>query len=150
MTLPEFERTLDGVIGCELLELNAERVRARVRVHEGMRQRFGVVHGGAYCAWAEMLASEATVVGVAAEGNIAMGISNSTQFLAAASDGVITAEGRVRRRGRTVWVWDIDFIDEQGRLCSISRVTLAVRPAPQGGPMPLAVSTATHQEEATT
>jgi 1,4-dihydroxy-2-naphthoyl-CoA hydrolase len=138
MTHAEFEGTLDGVIGCELLELSAERVRARVRVHDSIRQRFGVVHGGAYSAWAEMLASEATVVGVAAEGNIAMGISNSTQFLHAAREGVITAEGRVRRRGRTVWVWDIDFTDEQGRLCSISRVTLAVRPAPPGGPRPLA------------
>ncbi|HEX4034234.1 MAG TPA: PaaI family thioesterase [Solirubrobacteraceae bacterium] len=137
MTLPEFERTLDGVIACELLELSAERVRARVRVHDAIRQRFGVVHGGAYCAWAEMLASEATVVGVAAEDKIAMGMSNSTQFLRAATDGMIMAEGRVRRRGRTVWVWDIDFTDERGALCAISRVTLAVRPAPEGGPRPL-------------
>jgi 1,4-dihydroxy-2-naphthoyl-CoA hydrolase len=149
MTLPEFEHTLDGVIACELLELSAECVRARVRVHEAIRQRFGVVHGGAYCAWAEMLASEATVVGVAADGNIAMGMSNSTQFLRAARDGVITAEGRVRRRGRNVWVWDVDFSDEQGALCAISRVTLAVRPAPEGGPKPLTVQTAT-QEEAPT
>ena len=139
MTLPEFERTLDGVIGCELLELNAERVRARLRVHDAIRQRFGVVHGGAYCAWAEMLASEATVVGVAPEGKIAMGISNSTQFLRAASEGVIVAEGRVRRRGRSVWVWDVDFSDESGQLCAISRVTLAVRPAPEGGPRPLSL-----------
>jgi len=141
MTLPEFKHTLDGVIGCELLELNAERVRARLAVHDGVRQRFGVVHGGTYCAWAEMLASEATVHGVAADGNIAMGISNSTQFLRPASTGVLSAEGRVRRRGRTVWVWDIDFTDEQGALCSISRVTLAVRPAPPGGPQPLQVPT---------
>ena len=139
MTLPQFERTLDGVIGCELLELNAERVRARLRVHDAVRQRFGIVHGGAYCAWAEMLASEATVVGVAAEGNIAMGMSNSTQFLRAVSEGTITAEGRLRRRGRTVWVWDIDFSDEDGRLCAISRVTLAVRPAPDGDPRPLSL-----------
>ena len=147
MTLPEFERTLDGVIGCELLELNAERVRARLQVHDGVRQRFGVVHGGAYCAWAEMLASEATVRGVAADGNIAMGIANSTQFLRPVSTGVLNAEGRVRRRGRSVWVWDIDFTDEQGALCSISRVTLAVRPAPPGAPRPLHAPTTTTQED---
>ena len=139
MTLPEFERTLDGVLGCELLELNAERVRARLQIHDHVRQRFGVVHGGTYCAWAEMLASEATVHGVAEQGSIAMGLSNSTQFLHAARAGVLNAEGRVRRRGRTIWVWDIDFTDEDGRLCRVSRVTLAVRPAPPGGPRPLRV-----------
>jgi 1,4-dihydroxy-2-naphthoyl-CoA hydrolase len=143
MTLPELEDTLDGMLGYELLELNAQRARARLRIHDGVRQRFGVVHGGAYCAWAEMLASEATVSGVAGEGNIAMGLSNSTQFLRPASEGVITAEGCVRRSGRTVWVWDIDFTDEQGRLCAISRVTLAVRPAPPGGPRPLQLPTTT-------
>jgi uncharacterized protein (TIGR00369 family) len=147
MTLPEFERTLDGVIGCELLELNAERVLARLHVHDSVRQRFGVVHGGTYCAWAEMLASEATVVGVAANNEIAMGLSNSTQFLRPASDGVLTADGRVRRAGRTVWVWDIDFTDAEGRLCAISRVTLAVRPAPPGGPRPLAVPAAAEQPQ---
>jgi len=143
MTLPELERTLDGMLGYELLELNAQRARARLRIHDGVRQRFGVVHGGAYCACAEMLASEATVSCVAADGNIAMGLSNSTQFLRPASEGVISAEGRVRRSGRTVWVWDIDFTDEQGHLCAISRVTLAVRPAPPGGPRPLKLPTTT-------
>jgi uncharacterized protein (TIGR00369 family) len=139
MTLPEFERTLDGVLGCELLELSSQRVRARLRIHDAVRQRFGVVHGGTYCAWAEMLASEATVHGVAEQGQIAMGLANSTQFLRPASEGVLTAEGHVRRRGRTIWVWDIDFTDEEGQLCSISRVTLAVRPAPPGSPRPLQV-----------
>jgi 1,4-dihydroxy-2-naphthoyl-CoA hydrolase len=129
MTQPDFENTLDDVLGCEFLELSPERVRASVRIHDRMRQRFGVVHGGAYCAWAEMLASEGTVRGVEAEGNIAMGLSNSTHFLRPLREGVITAEGRPRHRGRTTWVWDVDFTDEQGRLCSTSRVTIAVRPA---------------------
>jgi acyl-coenzyme A thioesterase PaaI-like protein len=30
-------------------------------------------------------------------------------------------------------VWDVEFTDDDGRLCAISRVTLAVRPAPPGG-----------------
>jgi 1,4-dihydroxy-2-naphthoyl-CoA hydrolase len=137
MTLPEFERTLDALLGCELLELSGERVRARLPVRDELRQRFGVVHGGTYCAWAEMLASEATVAGVAERGQTAMGMQNSTQFLRPVSDGVLHAEGSVRHRGRTVWVWDIDFTDEQRRLCAISRVTLAVRPAGPDGPRPL-------------
>jgi uncharacterized protein (TIGR00369 family) len=140
MMLPEFERTLDGVLGFELLELSAQRVRGRLRIHDHVRQRFGVVHGGTYSAWAEVLASEGTVLGVAEEGKIAMGLSNSTQFLRPVREGVITAEGRPRQTGRSIWIWDIDFTDEQGRLCSTSRVTLAVRPAPAGGPRPLQIN----------
>ena len=137
--LPELQHTLDGVLGFELLELSGERVRARLRIHDRVRQRFGVVHGGAYCAWAEVLASEGTVHGVAGAGSTAMGLSNSTQFLRPVRDGVINAEGRSRHRGRSTWVWDVDFTDEQGRLCSTSRVTLAVMPARDGAPQPLAV-----------
>jgi 1,4-dihydroxy-2-naphthoyl-CoA hydrolase len=137
--LPELEHTLDGVIGFELLELNGDRVRARLEIHDRVRQRFGVVHGGTYCAWAEVLASEATVSGVADRGSIAMGISNSTHFLRAVREGVINAEGRPRHRGRSIWVWDIDFTDDEGRLCSTSRVTLAVQPAPADGPRPLII-----------
>ena len=40
MTLPEFKHTLDGVIGCELLELNAERVRARLAVLSEIPEEF--------------------------------------------------------------------------------------------------------------
>ena len=40
------------------------------------------------------------------------------------------AEGTPRHRGRTTWVWDVEFTDDDGRVCALSRVTLAVRPAP--------------------
>jgi 1,4-dihydroxy-2-naphthoyl-CoA hydrolase len=137
VSLLELEDTLDGVLGFELLELSGEHVRAQLRVHDRVRQRFGIVHGGAYCAIAEVLASEATVCGVAADGNIAMGMSNSTSFLRPVREGVIIADGRPRHRGRSTWIWDVDFTEENGKLCATSRVTLAVRPAPEGGPRPL-------------
>jgi 1,4-dihydroxy-2-naphthoyl-CoA hydrolase len=148
VTATELERTLDRVLGFELIELSADHVRARLRIHDSVRQRFGIVHGGTYCAWAEMLASEGTVIGVAAENKIAVGLSNSTHFLRPLRDGVITAEGRPRHRGRSIWIWDVDFTDEQGRLCSSSRVTLAVRPAPEGGPRPLRIDNEERSEHA--
>ena len=41
-------------------------------------------------------------------------------------------EGTPIHRGRTSWVWDVSFTDDDDRLCAASRVTLAVRPAPKG------------------
>jgi 1,4-dihydroxy-2-naphthoyl-CoA hydrolase len=117
---------LDGVLGFELLELGDEHASARFPIADRVRQRFGLVHGGAYAALAEMLATEATVRAV--HPHAAMGMSNDTSFLRAARGQWITARARARHRGRTTWVWEIDHRDDEGRLCAVSRVTIAVRP----------------------
>ena len=59
-----------------------------------------------------------------------MGQSNHTNFLRPVSEGVVHASAQARHRGRTTWVWDVDFTDDGGRLCATSRVTMAVRPQP--------------------
>jgi 1,4-dihydroxy-2-naphthoyl-CoA hydrolase len=35
-----------------------------------------------------------------------------------------------RHRGRTTWVWEVEITDDQGRLCALVRMTVAVRPLP--------------------
>jgi 1,4-dihydroxy-2-naphthoyl-CoA hydrolase len=124
------EGTLDDVLGFELLEADGERCTARCAVERRVQQPFGLVHGGAYAALAETMVSWATVVAVAPDGNIAVGQSNSTTFLRPVTSGHVNAEGTPRHRGRTTWVWDVEFTDDDGKLCAMSRVTLAVRPAP--------------------
>jgi 1,4-dihydroxy-2-naphthoyl-CoA hydrolase len=123
---------LDGVLGFELLELAEDAAAARFPIQDRVRQRFGLVHGGAYAALAEMLATEATVAVVYPDGFAAMGISNDTSFLRGARGDWITARARRRHRGRTTWVWEVDHTDGEGRLCAISRVTIAVRPRAAG------------------
>jgi 1,4-dihydroxy-2-naphthoyl-CoA hydrolase len=122
--------TLDGALGFEIVELGEDHARGRFRVTDAVRQPWGPVHGGAYAAMAETLASAPTAVAVRDEGSVALGQSNHTSFLRPAMEGTVHAEARRRHRGRTSWVWEVDFTDDQGRLCALSRVTLAVRPAP--------------------
>jgi 1,4-dihydroxy-2-naphthoyl-CoA hydrolase len=124
--------TLDEVLGFELFESSADGCRARFAVEDRVRQPFGLVHGGAYAALAETMASLATHRAVSENGDFAMGQSNHTTFLRPVREGSIVGEGRPRHRGRTTWVWDVDFTDDDGRLCAISRVTLAVRPVADG------------------
>jgi len=88
----------------------------------------GIVHGGAYAALAESLCSVSTNLAVS-PGSIAVGQSNLTTFMRPVSEGSIDAVARRKHRGRTTWVWEVDFTDEQGRLCAATRVTMAVRPA---------------------
>jgi 1,4-dihydroxy-2-naphthoyl-CoA hydrolase len=122
------EATLDGVLGFELLEVGEEIARGRFAVEDRVKQPFGLVHGGAFAALAESLASAATFLAVQADGNIAVGLANNTSFLRPATEGVVHAEARRRHRGRTTWVWDVDFTDDGDRVCALSRVTIAVRP----------------------
>jgi uncharacterized protein (TIGR00369 family) len=120
------------VLGFELLEADGEGCRGRFAAERRVQQPFGLVHGGAYAALAESMASWATVIAVAPDGNIAVGQSNSTTFLRPVTEGTVHASGTPRHRGRTTWVWDVEFTDDGGRVCALSRVTLAVRPAPSG------------------
>jgi 1,4-dihydroxy-2-naphthoyl-CoA hydrolase len=120
--------TLDDVLGFELLELSAERVRARFAVERHVTQPFGLVHGGAYAALAESMVSMATHTAVEGDGLLAVGQSNSTTFLRPVTAGSVHAEGVALHRGHTTWVWDVRFTDDDERLCAISRMTMAVRP----------------------
>ena len=62
------------------------------------------------------------------EGEIGLGMSNNSTFLRSIREGTIHATARRIHRGRTTWVWDVDLRDDDGRLCAVSRVTIAVRP----------------------
>jgi 1,4-dihydroxy-2-naphthoyl-CoA hydrolase len=118
----------DALYGLELIEHHEDLVLGRVAVRDDLRQPFGLVHGGVLASIAESLASLGTAAVVIPEGNGAMGLSNSTSFLRPITDGTIHGRAIRRHRGRTTWVWDVEITDDEGRLCALTRMTIAVRP----------------------
>lgn len=132
------EQTLEGVLGFELLETGPERATARFEVVDRVRQPLGLVHGGTYAALAETIVSNATFRAVYPDGLMATGMSNLTSFLRPVTEGSVHAEARRQHRGRTTWVWEIEFTDDGGRLCAVSRVTTAVRELPASARPPRA------------
>jgi len=129
-----YERTLESHLRRETHEMTDERVVATMSVDDQpVLQPMGIVHGGVYATMAEGMASEATFRAVYPEGNIAIGMSNQTSFLRPITAGTIHAEARRRHRGRTTWLWEVDFTDDEGKLCALTRVTIAVRPIPASG-----------------
>jgi 1,4-dihydroxy-2-naphthoyl-CoA hydrolase len=127
-------RGFDRLYGLELLEVSDTDVRGRVTVRDELKQPAGLVHGGVYAAMAESLTSLATALAVMEGGNMAMGLSNNTSFLRPVTDGNVHAHGTRLHRGRTTWVWDVRFSDDADRTCALTRMTIAVRPAPAGSP----------------
>jgi 1,4-dihydroxy-2-naphthoyl-CoA hydrolase len=120
----------DSLYGLELTELADGVARGRVVVRDELKQPMGLVHGGVYAAIAESLASIGTAVAVAADGRMAMGLSNQTSFLRPITEGTISAVATARHRGRTTWVWEVEMTNDQGRLCVLTRMTIAVRENP--------------------
>ena len=128
------ERSFDALYGLQVLHVDEERVRAQVPVRDEIKQPMGLVHGGVFASIAESITSTATFLAVLPEGKSAQGMSNQTNFLRPITEGTVHAEGRRRHRGRSSWVWEVDITDDDGRLCALVRMTIAVRDRP--GPTP--------------
>ena len=116
------------LIGTEWIDLDPEEARARIEIGPRHLQPYGVVHGGVYASLAESLCSAATHAAVGAEGKVAMGMANGSTFLRPIREGHVNATARARHRGSTTWVWDVELSDDDGRVCALVRMTVAVRP----------------------
>ena len=117
----------DHLYGLVITEAGDELMRGEVAIGPEHLQPGGLVHGGVYAAVAESLASTGTYLGVRDEGKVAMGISNLTSFMRPLTEGTLHAVARRRHRGRTTWVWEVECLDDAQRLCTLTRVTVAVR-----------------------
>ncbi len=115
-------------IGTEWVDLDPDEARARIAVEDRHKQPYGIVHGGVYATLAESVTSAATYEAIKDDGMVAMGQSNHATFLRPITQGTITAVARARQRGRTTWVWDVEILDSDERLCALVRMTIAVRP----------------------
>jgi 1,4-dihydroxy-2-naphthoyl-CoA hydrolase len=115
-------------IGTEWIDLDPDNARARIAVESRHLQPSGIVHGGVYSTLAESICSAATYNAVREDAMVAMGQANDTAFLRPIGEGHINAVAKTRHRGRTTWIWDVEMSDDEGRVCALSRMTIAVRP----------------------
>jgi 1,4-dihydroxy-2-naphthoyl-CoA hydrolase len=122
----------DRLYGLRFVSIAEDEIRAEVDVRPEIKQPMGLVHGGLYASVAESMASLATAAAVFREAKVATGMSNNTSFLRPILDGTVHARATRLHRGRTTWVWDVTFSDDQGRTCAVTRMTIAVRPYVDG------------------
>jgi len=134
------DRGFFALIGLELVSSSPEEMVGTVAVRDELLQPTGIVHGGVYAAIAESLASLGTGFVVGPEGKLALGLSNQTSFLRPIGQGTIHARAVRKHAGRTTWVWDVEITDDAGRLCVLTRMTVAVRDAPAPGARPAPAS----------
>jgi len=114
-----------GFAGVEWLDMQPDEAHARLVVEQHHKQPYGFVHGGVYATLAESVASKASAD--LNEGKAALGMSNNTTFVRPVTEGHINAVAKLRHGGRSTMIWDVEMTDDEGRLCAMSRMTVALR-----------------------
>jgi 1,4-dihydroxy-2-naphthoyl-CoA hydrolase len=112
-------------LGVEFVELDSDRVVATMPIDERHQQPLGYLHGGLNLFLAE------TVGGVGAmlncpPGKTAFGAEVNASHLRPRDSGTITAIGTPIHKGSNSQVWEIKIQDEDEKLVSISRCSLAL------------------------
>ncbi len=120
--------TLMETLGIVFTELGDGYLRATMPVAPRTHQPYGLLHGGASVALAETLGSSAGAL--VAGGQAVVGLEINANHLRAVRSGTVTGTTRPVHIGRSTQVWEIRIEDEAGQTVCISRITLAVLPAP--------------------
>jgi 1,4-dihydroxy-2-naphthoyl-CoA hydrolase len=125
------QSNFDHHIGTEWINLDPADARARIEMRDELRQPYGILHGGVYSSLIESLCSYSTAAAVWEDGNIAMGQAIEVSFLRPVTKGHAEARAVAKHRGRTTWVWQVEIVDDDEKLCAVAKMTMAVRPAPK-------------------
>jgi 1,4-dihydroxy-2-naphthoyl-CoA hydrolase len=125
---PEDDRFV-GMVGLEVVYGDDGRVHGRLKVRQDLQQPYGIVHGGVYCTIVETLASHAAALRAMADGNIVVGISNTTDFLRATREGTLEAVAEPVHVGRSQHLWQVRIWRESdGKDVARGQVRLQVLP----------------------
>jgi uncharacterized protein (TIGR00369 family) len=115
-----------GLMGVRLLELAPDRVVAELEVRPDLCTAGGIMHGGAYMAFADTLGAVGTVINLP-PGHHTTTTDSSTKFIAGAKVGTtVKGESVALHRGRTTMVWETRITNAQGKLCAVVSQTQLV------------------------
>ena len=115
-----------GLMGVKLTALAPDRVTADMLVRPDLCTAGGILHGGAYMAFADTLGAVGTALNLG-PGKGTTTTDSSTKFIAGAKVGTtVSAESVALHRGRTTLVWQTSIRNADGRLCAVVSQTQLV------------------------
>jgi len=110
--------------GLILDEITADRVVGHLVLGREHHTPWGIVHGGVYTTAIESAASVGASTAVRDQGQVAVGLTNTTHFLRSVTEGRVNVEAGALSQGRTHQLWRVDITDESGRLIAHGEVRL--------------------------
>ena len=118
-------------LGIRTVEAGPDRVVLEMDVDARVQQPLGLLHGGASAVLAESAASIGAFL-ACGDDESSMGTDLNISHLRAKRDGVVRAIAAPVRKGRSIHVWSVDIVDEEGTLVAVARCTLAIRRIEKG------------------
>jgi uncharacterized protein (TIGR00369 family) len=126
--LSEFMRLLE----IEFEERGPTRVTGSVAADERHHQPWGLVHGGLYTTVIETFATTGAYEAVRERGELAVGLTNVTDFLRPHRSGRLRVTATPIQQGRTQQLWQVEMRrSEDDKLVARGQVRLQNVEAPQ-------------------
>lgn len=118
--------TLSEHLGIEFLEVGDDFLIGRMPVDHRTKQPAGIMHGGASCVLAETLGSTAAQFCVDMSKYYCVGLDINTNHIRAMREGYVIGIAKPFHLGKSTQVWGIEIKNEEGKLVSVNRLTMAV------------------------
>ena len=110
--------------GLTVDEISGTRVTGHLLLGPDHHTPWGIVHGGVYTTAVESAASIGASIAVRDQGQVAVGLTNTTHFLRSVTQGRVNVEATALSQGRTQQLWRVDITDESGRLVAHGELRL--------------------------
>lgn len=105
-------------------EITGTRVSGHIELGPEHHTPWGIVHGGVYATAIESAASIGASTAVEDRGMVAVGLTNTTQFLRSVTSGRVNVEAVALNQGRTQQLWQVDIRDGAGKLVAHGELRL--------------------------
>lgn len=117
-------------LGVRIVEATPEKVVMTMEVTPKVHQYVGIMHGGVSLYLAETAASIGGVLSADLTKVTPVGVEINGNHIRAVSKGILTITAKPAFAGRTMSVWQIDIVNEKGKLVCTSRCTLLLQNRP--------------------
>jgi 1,4-dihydroxy-2-naphthoyl-CoA hydrolase len=120
------KNTMSEYLGIEFIDVGEDYLVARMPVDHRTKQPAGIMHGGASCVLAETVGSTAAQFCVDMAKYYCVGLDINTNHIRACREGYVIGTAKAYHLGKSTQVWGIEIKNEEGKLVSVNRLTMAV------------------------
>lgn len=113
-------------LGIEFTDIGDDFLVANMPVDNRTHQPYGILHGGASVVLAESLGSMAASLKIDRNKQICVGLEINANHIRSVREGFVTGKATPIHIGKSTQVWEIRIKNEEGKLVSISRITMAI------------------------
>ena len=113
-------------LGITFTDSEPGKISASMPVDSRTTQPFGVLHGGASVTLAESLGSAGSMLEIDTDKQYCVGLEINANHVRATTKGQVHGTAEAVHLGRSTHIWETRIVDDQDRLVSIGRITMAI------------------------